>query len=357
MSEKVTPDKGKVRVYETQSRLIGLHASCALALRSFIGAISPRFNISNTGQSAQAVRLRDCELCAFRSLGNPQLVAHYKVLSNSLRPIQSADDRSLTKGQLEVINFVRQERLAEAHAEIVRDEETNRRFGPIAAVPLPKASAEPSPELTRALSRVLSHEFPPTRRRIGTAVVTDKSERDETTGVVTRLRIEGHSKPARASKSVPPTFPKHEEGDYAALAKHIIGKPPRATDDLDGIFDAIEEREVAKRKPVAQQPRPGEFEWNVPGATGKGRSAVLPKRSSNVVALAVAGINEKRAHADVALEPVTADLVPERVSVAWLKGEVLTLRRKLATSGLAPDEDARLVAYRAALAERGVVEV
>jgi hypothetical protein len=302
--------KGKVRVYQAQSRLVGLHTACALVMARIAGACSPRFSyvpkrVSERVKEGQphfkgeAARLNDCELCEFRALTTRLLAGQYNMLTHALRPIQSAEDRALTKGQIEVINYIRKERLEAAHADIAADEQ--------------RAQA------------TLPAEFPPPRSR------EPKSAKD--------AAKEGQRLRARRDPN---------QNDLAIISEAILGPPPSKV-------GGIARREGPLTATKTTRPEGARFTFNVPGVTGEGRDAKLPnKKGRRIPKLSEPELMARRFDTRDIILGTFSEQVPERASVNWLKVERDTLRRSMVERALTSAEEAKLAQLTVALKQRGI---
>lgn len=378
---------GKVRVYQTQSRLIGLHAACVLAVARITGNVVPAFKVSNTGNGERAKRLAKCEWCSFNALPNSQLMAHIRVVSAALKG--RIDDRILMQGQYELLEAVRASRaLALVEG---RDDEPAVEEGQLKQRP-PRPHAPEDHNTLEGWAKLImppKREYAPTTaRKTLAAGKQDKSAGDDGSGGLEAVRrtIRGNRQgpldPAETEtlfvfaeaeaigrRRVLPSVALNngkQSGECVVTqmkdgrTKVATMRPREGVVALpDELFEDVSERDeetgVVTRLALNSKKPP--FKFNVVGATGEGRSAKLPDKKTppkfrpykegDYLALA-RGIMGPRVEVS---EPL-----PDKASVNWLRVERDVLRRQLADGTITMPGRVRLQDIREALKARNVTE-
>lgn len=113
-----TTKEPKVRVYQAQSRLVGLHAACVLIMGRITGSVTPAFGVTIPKGTAEALRLSFCELCHFRTIPEKSFIHLYNDTRVRLQGhIPWAEERVVLQGQFEAMEYVRRERIEAKVAE------------------------------------------------------------------------------------------------------------------------------------------------------------------------------------------------------------------------------------------------
>jgi hypothetical protein len=263
--------------------------------------------------------------------------------------MQSDADRSMTRAQLEVIEYIRNERREAALDEIQADE-GHRAAGVLRVLRSDPEKAEYSTAIAGELVG-LGHIAPP-RRNV--SALSDRPRKSETD--------EKQKARERASTGE----------DYLALARGIIGSNGSGIAHRKGSLTAAK----------TERPNGARFTFNVPGATGEGRSARLPSKherekaqtqaneeTHNAIARAArraadpkgqlttystGGIEGAARVSEEEFQALTQ--VPDKTSVVWLKAERNVLRRKLADGTATIADNSRLAAIVVALKKRKIFD-
>lgn len=265
----------KVRVYQAQSRLVGLHAACVLIMGRIAGSVSPAFKVTFPKGTVEALNVSFCEICHLREIPEHSFVALYNDMRVMLKRLMRAEDRVRLQAQFEVMQYVRTERV---EARLAEGQRLNLpcvthdgggcggtlETGHNRLCPHDPEIANLAPSLRKRATEIATAMRPTPPPIRPTPMKNVRSRRPVGPRSVPRGLV-GPGGAINVEKRGPAP-----RGETVSPAQAVLRPGNNDPATLDAAFMFLEADAVARRKP---------FKFNVEGATGEGRSARLPDKS------------------------------------------------------------------------------